>query len=559
MAFSANEKHNSGYGFTLRSVLDILSDIDTDYASECARYIRDMDYLKALQMPFPNHENYDGLEDFRSDYLVYNLLRKNEFLELGIDKVKVAEEAFLESEVSCKHMNDFGRMYRAEYRITKHSLEAKIFKARELIRSALGTFDWNRASENFGFSSGASTRLRKKAGSPFYKFQGKPEVTPGAKLLATIEIGRTPRWRLSALHANAVHSDGTAIAPHEWTTTVAGSRADTVPKSWKTDRFICVEPDMNMYLQRGIGGVIRRKLRAVGIDLNSQEYNQYLAWIGSRTGSLSTIDLKAASDSISIELVRMLLPDDWFAAIFATRSHYTLFRGKWLKLEKISSMGNGYTFELESLIFWALSKAVLVLEEVADHRLAVYGDDIVIHNSAAAGLIELLSYVGFETNTEKTFVTGPFRESCGKHFFLGEDVSPFNIKGAVESESRFYWLLNSYNSWCTRGSRVSRKGRKSLLRRGRKFTKRYCVVPPGYGFDAGIETPIEYANIIWSLRKQQYMFKCLRAVRVIHKPNGVHAQLWWLSHGESPERALELHKGEPIYKRFNACTSRWTA
>jgi hypothetical protein len=218
-------------------------------------------------------------------------------------------------------------------------------------------------------------------------------------------------------------------------------RIDTVPKNAKTDRVIAVEPTGNSFLQKGIGSYIRDRLRTVGIDLDNQETNQELARLA-EDWRLATIDLKAASDTVSIEAVWLLLPYEWSSVMDSFRSRWAVMPDESrLRLNKFSSMGNGFTFELETLIFWALTKSV---DEYLDRRgtVAVYGDDIIVSRDIYPMLKSVLDYMGFETNVDKTFASGPFFESCGKHFFMGVDVTPAYQKEELTDASRYIQLGN---------------------------------------------------------------------------------------------------------------------
>jgi len=109
----------------------------------------------------------------------------------------------------------------------------------------------------------------------------------------------------------------------------------------------------------------------------------------------------------------------------------TLIDKKWVYLEKFSSMGNGFTFELETLLFLALSMATmesLGLENQPGRDLHVYGDDIIVPTECAANVKAVLRYFGMAINETKSFVEGPFRESCGGDFFEGVDVRPYQLK-----------------------------------------------------------------------------------------------------------------------------------
>lgn len=226
---------------------------------------------------------------------------------------------------------------------------------------------------------------------------------------------------------------------------VRGNRFTTVPKDGKTDRGIAIEPLGNLFCQLGWGRILKQRLSRVGLhtkhfggyfqleeDTPARRYNdgqaihRELARVGSRDDSWATIDLSDASDTVSLELVRWLLPPDWFRVLSACRSPATLADGKWIRLEKFSSMGNGFTFELETLVFCALSCAVAGLKPGVD--CFVYGDDIIVPKRSAADVLAILSLSGFIPNEDKSHISGRFRESCGGDYFDGVDVRPVFIK-----------------------------------------------------------------------------------------------------------------------------------
>jgi hypothetical protein len=218
-----------------------------------------------------------------------------------------------------------------------------------------------------------------------------------------------------------------------------------------------MEPDLNMCLQLAVGKHIRSRLLSYGIDLKNQGTNQKLAKEGSITNLLATIDLKSASDSISHRLVLDLVPNDWFNLLDALRSPTGVLpevslkpNGQQVVWEKFSSMGNGFTFELETLLFASLLFGVNTINGLSTDfgkTDAVYGDDIICRSSIAQNLIGVLDCVGFKTNTKKTFTTGPFRESCGKHYYEGVDISPFYIKREVISLTDKCRLVNRLRQW----------------------------------------------------------------------------------------------------------------
>lgn len=221
---------------------------------------------------------------------------------------------------------------------------------------------------------------------------------------------------------------------------VASNEITFVPKNADTHRTIAMEPSGNVYLQKGVGEFIKRRLLRVGIDLRCQKTNQDLAREGSISNSLATLDLANASDTLSYETVRQLLPRDWFLFLSELRCYTGRFakgprKGEEVTYNKFSSMGNGFTFELESLIFWA------IISE-CDPACSVYGDDLVLQSSGADYAIELLTHYGFKTNADKSFIDGPFRESCGSDFYLGTPVRPLFLRRRIRTIRDLWFLLN---------------------------------------------------------------------------------------------------------------------
>jgi hypothetical protein len=196
------------------------------------------------------------------------------------------------------------------------------------------------------------------------------------------------------------------------------NRLEFVAKNWKTDRTIACEPDGNLPLQLACDTYIKSRLRKVRVDLSDQSLNQRLACLGSVDGSLATLDLSMASDTLCFNAVAWLLPSSWFRYLRDVRSPMTCIDGVNKRYAKFSSMGNGATFTLETLMFVAACRAV------GSKAYSVYGDDIIIETELASKLERLLKFIGFHLNTDKSFTEGPFRESCGSNWYEGHDVTP---------------------------------------------------------------------------------------------------------------------------------------
>lgn len=393
-----------------------------------------------------NISEYTDASDFRRDYLAVELMSKFPSWDLGIDREAVAIESFLKSEEQCSSSNvrlkrSFGTAS------TTVSTSSYMYMMKRKIERLLGPFSWDEAEQDFGFGPGASFALKRKNGDTYHKLGCKPEVTRECAALFMTAIRRCSAWHR---HVAGLSGEGPDT---KMLTIVPGNRITTVPKNAKTNRVIAIEPLGNMFIQKGIGGFIRRRLRRVGVDLNDQTINQKLAREGSLSGSLATIDLSAASDTVSLEVCRQLLPPDLYEAVELARSPSgVLPDGSLISYQKVSSMGNGFTFELESLIFWAATQVIVDIHAGSERRVAIYGDDIICPADCYVPLEGLLNHLGFNLNAKKSYSSGPFRESCGKHYFNGHDVTPIYIREDVDSFLPLVLLSNNLRRFASRGS-----------------------------------------------------------------------------------------------------------
>ena len=188
----------------------------------------------------------------------------------------------------------------------------------------------------------------------------------------------------------------------------------SVSKDSEKERGCAKEASINVSLQLAVALEIRHRMSRWGIDLETgKDVHMALAMEGSVTGELCTVDLSNASDTLAKSVVKLLLPEDWFMLLNSLRAPLTNVDGKLYYLEKFSSMGNGFTFELETLIFAALARALPGFVEGVD-TVKVFGDDIIVSKHLARPLLAVLRFCGFTPNQRKTFLEGPFRESCGE-------------------------------------------------------------------------------------------------------------------------------------------------
>lgn len=347
------------------------------------------------------------------DYKATELLRKFPGLPVDIDRVAVAKQAFFSSEKKCCKSNL--RLHSYVHNPSSEECDVRILKflqgVRRRVRRILGRLP---DGLNPRFGPGATFESRSF---------GAPVLTLGDKLEMGIHLTPSAIDLSGALYESAwgrglVRECPSLSAPR----IVRGNRFFTVPKDALKDRGACAEPGGNVALQLAVGRVIRERLLRAGIDLRrGQEIHGQKVVTASREGDVATIDLASASDSICRNLVKLLLPEDWFLLVSSLRSPTTEVDGRVYWLEKFSSMGNGFTFELETLIFWALTQECVG----EDFHVLTYGDDIMIPTKSARDVIACLEFFGFEVNTRKTFFTGYFRESCGTDSFNGEVLRTF--------------------------------------------------------------------------------------------------------------------------------------
>lgn len=435
------------------------------FADTLGDYVRRGDWvgLCDFELPYAFDADVVHIEHARQALAFF---QKWEPLQLGIDKEGVAYKKFYESEASCRLTNRTLKLVRRGEFSFSPRVNGVLHTAQRKIAKVLGPVpSW--AELDFGFGPGATTTTKARAVNWATKLRSTLECSTNLAPSLTAIARAAPHW--FALHAHACGQESFLTD-----VSVGCGKLQFVPKNAKTYRSILVEPILNGFIQRGIGKAIRLRLQHAGVDLDDQSRNQALAKSGSLGDSLATVDLSSASDTISRELVYELLPLDWARFLESCRTAHISYRGVEdpRPLEKFSSMGNGFTFELESLIFWALSWGVLQQLGLPFGWLSVYGDDIVLPREAVPLLDEVFRSCGFTLNKGKSYISGPFRESCGKDYFKGIDVRPYYQKQYVSNETLFT-LHNFY----------MRKLDFTSARRVRKLIHPCLAIfgPDGYG------------------------------------------------------------------------------
>lgn len=226
-------------------------------------------------------------------------------------------------------------------------------------------------------------------------------------------------------------------------------RVVLVPKTLKTPRIIAIEPTAMQYTQQGILEAFEKAIERNDnarhfIQWKSNVPNQELARLGSLYGDLATLDLSEASDRVSNQLVKTMFQNHPHLgeAVDATRSRKAevLVKGekKIIRLAKFASMGSALCFPMESLVFMTVIflgieqelRRPLTNDDIKSFRgqVRTYGDDIIVPVRYVRSVVSNLETFGFKVNASKSFWTGYFRESCGKDYYKGEDVSVVRVR-----------------------------------------------------------------------------------------------------------------------------------
>jgi hypothetical protein len=231
-----------------------------------------------------------------------------------------------------------------------------------------------------------------------------------------------------------------------------------VPKDSRGPRLISCEPLEIQWIQQGLresiyNRVEKHPLTRGHVNFRDQGINRELALTGSRTRKYVTLDMKDASDRVSLQLVERLFGGTTLCeALLASRSVATrLPDGSVVHLSKFAPMGSAVCFPIEALCFWALAVSVLHRSgrslRYALRNVWVYGDDIITTDKDYHLLLRTFPKVGLKFNLGKCCVAGFFRESCGCDAYKGVDVTPVRMRTTWSHRKRSAEELTSYTAF----------------------------------------------------------------------------------------------------------------
>nr|UUW21420.1 MAG: RNA replicase beta chain [Sanya fiers-like virus 52] len=404
-----------------RIALSVYEGLGTPFSTFLAERLRagDWEAISTVKLD-PRAYSVTDAAQYQRDAVAAGLLKKLQQLPTKVDRKQAAIEKWWSGERSCFRTNERLTRYLPEFRnSTDRSplVEELLSSIRSEVRRLIGPKPATLQQGRFGPGSTFSDRAGRSTVPD--KMSSDPTLTRNA-------IWYLPQWLSTQWGADVASRCGEMVF-------VPGNRFSTVPKTSQTDRAIAAEPSINVFYQLALGRELRTRLKKCGWNLDTaQDTHRLIAKESSVSREYCTLDLSNASDTVAYNLVRLLLPHAWFNLLDSLRSPKTKIQGKWVVLEKFSSMGNGFTFELETVIFAAVAS---VISRKCGHQgllgkdTFVFGDDIIVKDDVARPLKLCLEFLGFELNEEKSFFgETPFRESCGADYFAGKPARPFYLK-----------------------------------------------------------------------------------------------------------------------------------
>ena len=256
-----------------------------------------------------------------------------------------------------------------------------------------------------------------------------PFVSSGATYAKTPLLDRPEKAERLSVHGYAYKPRGISLVESP-----SLNRAVAVPKDFSKVRIVFVEQSPRMQVQQSLRLWLESQVESCPLARRISFQNQEFQRRSLRLPRRSSIDLSDASDYVTSSLVWRCLRHLPIlrSALFGSRSRMCECDGEVLPLRSYSTMGNATTFTVMSII---LATLLDVCEDdfrsYAKTRVrtgTVFGDDIVCDDVIAGTVLDRLRLLGLKPNVHKTFISGPFRESCGLDLFEDIDVTPTSLK-----------------------------------------------------------------------------------------------------------------------------------
>lgn len=278
-----------------------------------------------------------------------------------------------------------------------------------------------------------------------------------------------------------------------------------VDKTFKSKRMIVPNSSIGGLYSNGLGAVMTNRLRSGGYDLRVlPERHKLYARKASIDGQTATVDQTMASDNITTWLVQLCYPMRWARVLLNGRIGWLQVENELIDSPTMSTMGIGFTFPLQMVLFLGLTHACRDYHEelygkiATDRTISCFGDDLICPVVLKNMVEHVFLSLGLLFNADKSYWQGPFRESCGGDYFHGLDVRPAYVPqgGTCMSDASYEsWLYRTFNALIRRWDRDELESTVRLLLDELKTVRdKPLVVPGSYGDDAGLKVDLAFAE-----------------------------------------------------------------
>jgi len=368
------------------------------------------------------------------------------------------------------------------------------------------------------------------------------------------------------------------------------ARLVSVPKNSTSVRTITVEPLLKQFVQQGLNTRLREEILKCQVlkqclALTDQSKNQTLALEGSQTDNWATLDLKSASDLLSLKLVKLVFGHHtpFWEQMVKCRSDQVVDGKTPRSIGKFAGMGNALTFPVQSVVFATIAIAAM-LDAIgrkptkrnvmhAARHVRVFGDDIIVEKLHAHQVVHWLTMAGLKVNHKKSFLEGNFKESCGVDAFRGVNVTPLYLRfrpdnSSLEPKSIAHLVAFSNQAWLRGLYHLSTCVKDEVERRLRKRLPLVSSRCEGLGW---VSRQDSYAPQKWNVKLHRFEVKTCVLVPLKRKDHleGWPALLKFFSSSEDqevnllehlfPKIVMEKHLQESQLRYKNRIRVKWVA
>jgi hypothetical protein len=272
------------------------------------------------------------------------------------------------------------------------------------------------------------------------KWSSKPKSL-GYSWIDPLNVSFEDLFYFSSEHKCDMQIPQPAYDPYAgWLRPVKGQTAKVilVPKDSRGPRIISAEPVHRQFIQQGLMAYMvttleTHPLTKGQVNFADQGINRSLALSGSKSLYWSTLDLKEASDRVSLAMVEAYFRKcpELLRCLTASRSTHTrLPDGRVIQLAKFAPMGSACCFPVLATCIWFTIVAAIELFDLPcdPSEVFVYGDDVIVPTKIANFVGPILAHVGLKVNKAKSFINSRFLESCGMDAFEGQNVTPTRLR-----------------------------------------------------------------------------------------------------------------------------------